>query len=463
LIPRCINCRNRAIVSGVGLAQRLQLWNMDYRAANRPQRLQGRAVAAGAERLCDRYRRVRAATVELAADLEADDQVVQVAPETSPTKWHLAHTTWFFERFVLQAYDRRYEPVDPHYEYLFNSYYRGVGEMQPRAQRALSSRPTLDQVHDYRNRVDDALFDLVASRPDETELSAVVELGINHEEQHQELLLTDAKRVLFANPIAAAYRAAAAPPRSSGGLPHEFRFEPAGFSQIGAGDLGFAFDNERPRHREWLEQYALGNRPVTNAEFREFICDGGYDTPRLWYADGWDTVRTHAWRRPLYWSDDLGAEFTLGGWRTLDDDAPVCHVSYYEAAAFACWAGARLPSEAEWESVAQESQSATGNFLATGWLHPAPATAQPGAPGRRYVQLYGDVWEWCASPYRPYPKFRPLPGALGEYNGKFMCNQLIARGGSCVTPAGHIRASYRNFFYPQDRWQFFGLRLARDA
>jgi ergothioneine biosynthesis protein EgtB len=416
-----------------------------------------------AEAIVDRYRRVRTATVDLAALLEVEDQVVQAGPETSPTKWHLAHTTWFFERFVLRAHRARYTPVDGRYEYLFNSYYNGVGPMQPRAQRGLPSRPTLAQVHDYRAHVDDAVGELLATRNADGELAAIIELGINHEEQHQELLLTDIKQVLFANTLDVAYRAAATVPAGSGSLPHEFRFEPAGFVDVGADPTGFAFDNEHPRHREWLEKHALGNRPVTNGEYREFICDGAYTEPRLWLADGWTTVRERGWERPLYWSTDLAREYTLGGWRAIDDEAPVCHVSYYEAAAFAAWAGARLPTEAELENAGQSALPASGNFLATGWLHPAPATAQPSAQGRRLSQVFGDVWEWSASAYLPYPGFRPVQGALGEYNGKFMCNQFVVRGGSCVTPAGHVRPSYRNFFYPHDRWQFLGLRLARDA
>jgi ergothioneine biosynthesis protein EgtB len=324
------------------------------------------------------------------------------------------------------------------------------------------SRPTVEQIHDYRSRIDERLSDLLASRPEDLELAAVVELGLNHEEQHQELLLTDAKQVLFANVVDSAYRPGAAPPRSAGTAPLAFQFEPAGFAELGADDSGFAFDNERPRHREWVEGHMLANRLSTNGEYREFVRSGGYSEPRLWLADGWTTIRERGWNRPLCWSEDLEREFTLGGWRPLDEHAPVTHVSLYEAAAFAAWAGARLPTEAEWESAAQAMTPIRGNFVDTGWLHPAAATALP-VRGRRVLQLWGDVWEWCASPYRPYPRYRPLAGSLGEYNGKFMCNQWIARGGSCVTPAGHVRASYRNFFYAHDRWQFLGIRLAKDA
>jgi ergothioneine biosynthesis protein EgtB len=413
--------------------------------------------------LAKRYRAVRELTVELAAPLAIEDQVIQPCIEASPTKWHLGHTTWFFERFVLGSRTPSYRPVDDRYERLFNSYYYTVGEMHPRADRGSLSRPTVTQIHDYRSRIDDAIVELIESRPHDAELSAVIELGLNHEEQHQELLLTDAKQVLLGNELETSYCAAATPPRMTRTVTLEFRSEPAGFAEIGAAGNGFAFDNERPRHREWLEQYALANRLVTNGEYREFIEARGYSTPDLWLADGWTAVRNRGWSRPLCWSPDLAREYTLAGWRPIDEHAPVCHVSLYEAAAFATWAGARLPMETEWENVAQ-TMPVQGNQLDTGWLHPAAAsaTAQPAALDGRYLQLWGDVWEWCASAYRPYPRFQPLAGSLGEYNGKFMCNQWVVRGGSCVTPAGHVRPSYRNFFYPHDRWQFLGIRLAKD-
>jgi len=411
--------------------------------------------------LANRYRAVREATVGLAGLLAVEDQVVQPCEEASPTKWHLGHTTWFFERFVLGACQRGYVVVDGRYERIFNSYYHTIGPVHPRSDRGSLSRPTVAQIHDYRSRIDEALLELLESEPDDAELAELVELGLNHEEQHQELLLTDAKQVLFASPLDVAYCATAAPPRAAATVPVEFRFEPAGFAEIGADPAGFAFDNERPRHRAWLDAHVLANRLVTNGEYREFIRAGGYTTPDLWLADGWTTVRTSRWNRPLYWSPDLEREYTLGGWRSLDVHAPVCHVSFYEAAAFAAWSGARLPTEAEWENTAQTASPVEGNLRSTGWLH--PAAAAPTAHGRRVFQLWGDVWEWCASAYRPYPRFRPLKGSLGEYNGKFMCNQWVVRGGSCATPPGHVRASYRNFFYPHDRWQFLGIRLAKDA
>jgi ergothioneine biosynthesis protein EgtB len=412
--------------------------------------------------LARRFRAVRAATLGLTAPLTIEDQVVQPCLEASPTKWHLGHTTWFFERFVLGAYGSGYRPVDERYERLFNSYYYTVGEMHPRADRGVLSRPTVAQIHDYRSRIDDAVVELLESR-DDPQLAAIVELGLNHEQQHQELLLTDAKQVLLANPLEVDYRAAAAPPRARHGVQLEFKLQPAGFVEIGADMSGFAFDNERPRHREWVESHALANRLVTNGEYREFIRAQGYETPELWLADGWSAVHSRGWNRPLCWSADLGREYTLGGWRPLDEHAPVCHVSFYEAAAFAAWAGARLPTETEWENAARALGPVQGNLLDTGWLHPAAAATLPFAAALRFQQCWGDVWEWCASAYRPYPRFRALAGSLGEYNGKFMCNQWVARGGSCVTPAGHVRASYRNFFYPHDRWQFLGIRLARDA
>ncbi|RPI59423.1 MAG: ergothioneine biosynthesis protein EgtB, partial [Lysobacterales bacterium] len=410
-----------------------------------------------------RYRAVRSATVSLATPLAIEDQVVQPCLEASPTKWHLGHTTWFFEHFVLRVHRPHYRAVDARYERLFNSYYYTVGEMHPRAERGALSRPTVTQIQDYRSRIDDAMAELLESRPDDLELAAVVELGLHHEQQHQELLLTDAKQVLFANPLEVEYRDGAAPPRVRLTVPLQFHGQPAGFAEIGADGSGFAFDNERPRHREWLESHALANRLVTNAEYREFIRADAYATPELWLADGWAAVRSRGWNRPLCWSADLAREYTLGGWRPLDEHAPVCHVSLYEAAAFAAWSGARLPTESEWENAAQARTPAHGNLLDSGWLHPAAATALSGDGAARFQQCWGDVWEWCASAYRPYPRFQALAGSLGEYNGKFMCNQWVARGGSCVTPAGHVRASYRNFFPPSARWQFSGIRLARDV
>ena len=411
--------------------------------------------------LAERYRAVREATVRLAKQLTVEDQVVQPCEEASPTKWHLGHTTWFFERFVLGARLPDYSAVDDRYDRVFNSYYYTVGPMHPRADRGTLSRPTVAQIHDYRSRIDDA---------------AVASARVS-------LRRCRARRPRRARPEprGAASRAAADGREASPVREHargrlrrdgrcaardepqcrsSFASSPPASPRSAPIRPGFAFDNERPRHREWLEAHLLANRLVTNGEYREFIRAGGYTTPQLWLADGWTTVNRRGWNRPLCWSQDLEREYTLGGWRTLDSHAPVCHVSFYEAAAFAAWAGARLPTEAEWENAAQTVTPIEGNLRNTGWLHPAAATT--GSRNRRLLQLWGDVWEWCASGYRPYPRFRPLKGSLGEYNGKFMCNQWVARGGSCVTPPGHIRASYRNFFYPHDRWQFLGIRLAKD-
>jgi ergothioneine biosynthesis protein EgtB len=403
-----------------------------------------------------RYRAVREAAVRLAAPLAVEDQVVQVMAETSPTKWHLAHTTWFFERFCLREHVRSYASPDARYDYLFNSYYYGAGEMHTRDRRGLLSRPTVAEILDYRAHVDDAMEALLRARGEEPMIAFVVVLGLHHEQQHQELLLTDVKQVLFANPLGVAYDALPVPPARSA-APMEFLPCPGGIAHIGATGADFCFDNETPRHRVLLEDHALGSRLVTNAEYREFISAGGYDTPALWLSDGWAKAHELGWTGPLCWSPDRTREFTLGGWREIDAAAPVCHVSFYEADAFARFAGARLPSEAEWEQAAAGADI-DGNLRERGFLHPAASAATTGAP----AQLYGDVWEWCASPYAPYPGFAPFAGALGEYNGKFMCNQLVVRGGSCVTAGDHIRPTYRSFFYPHDRWQFLGIRLATD-
>jgi ergothioneine biosynthesis protein EgtB len=405
--------------------------------------------------LTERYTRVRDLSIALTAPLAVEDQVVQTIPEVSPTKWHLAHVTWFFERFCLMGHDKRYQPYDERYHYLFNSYYRTVGAMHRRPERGLLSRPTVAEILDYRRHVDDAMRALLERKPDDAALAFVATLGMHHEQQHQELMLTDIKHVLFTNPLGPAYRALPlapqTPPASLAFLPR-----PGGICEIGAEGAAFSFDNETPRHRVLLEPHALGNRLINNAEYRDFIAQGGYRKPALWLADGWATVEREGWSRPLCWSEDLEREFTLGGWRELEPGAPVTHVSFYEADAFARWASARLPREAEWEIAARES-ACDGNLLEAGYLHPVP----PPTAGTALGQLYGDVWEWTATPYGPYPGFKPLAGSLGEYNGKFMCNQMVVRGGSCVTSREHIRGTYRSFFYPHDRWQFLGLRLAK--
>ena len=405
--------------------------------------------------LATRYGRVRETTLRLTAPLAVEDQVVQVMPETSPTKWHLGHTTWFFERFCLRAYARGYASLDDRYDPLFNSYYYTVGQMHARAERGLLSRPTVKEVREYRAHVDDAMDALLRQRGTDPRIAFIVELGLNHEQQHQELLLTDIKQTLFVNPLGPAYDTLRRPPAGEA-VPMKLVPRSGGTVEIGAMGDAFCFDNETPRHRVLVDDHALGSRLVTNAEYREFIRGAGYRTPSLWLADGWTQIRERGWDRPHCWSSDLTREFTLGGWREIDEAAPVSHVSFYEADAFARFAGARLPTEAEWE-VAAASAEMDGNLLDSGFLQPAVSAARAASP----AQLFGDVWEWCASAYSPYPGFKPLAGSLGEYNGKFMCNQLVVRGGSCVTSRDHIRPTYRSFFYPHDRWQFLGFRIAK--
>jgi ergothioneine biosynthesis protein EgtB len=407
--------------------------------------------------LIQRYLDVRRHTVALCAPLAVEDQVIQTMPEVSPSKWHLAHTTWFFETFVLQVFSPGFQPFDAQYACLFNSYYEGAGAMWPRPQRGLLSRPTVEEIHDYRQYVDEALTAFLATAAGQQ--AAVVErtiLGLHHEQQHQELILTDIKHVFAANPLRPVYQPGVAAPA---GKPHDISWHarPAGMYHLGHEGVEFAYDNETPRHRTWTDGFALASRLVTNGEFMTFMDDGGYAEPRHWLSDGWAVVKQHDWQAPLYWErrDDAWWHFTLAGMQPVDAAAPVCHVSFYEVDAYARWAGKRLPTELEWEIVAA-GEPLTGNFRDSGHLAPVAATS----PG--LVQLYGDVWEWTASPYTAYPGYQVPEGTVGEYNGKFMCNQWVLRGGSCVTAADHIRASYRNFFYPADRWQFSGIRLAED-
>ncbi len=401
------------------------------------------------------YARVRQASIELAAPLTPEDTIVQSMPDASPNKWHLAHTTWFFEEFVLQQ-QPGYRFFDERWRFLFNSYYQSVGPMHTRGQRGLLTRPGLDQVLAYRAAVDEAMARLIERGPD-ADLSARIVLGLHHEQQHQELMLTDIKHLFWCNPLLPAYRADLPQPRRAAPA-QRFVDGGDGIVEIGA-DPGsaFVFDCETPRHRSLLQPHALARRPVSNAEYQAFIADGGYRRPQLWLSEGWATVKAEGWTGPMYWDAAAETEFTLGGVRQIDPGAPVCHISYFEADAYARWAGARLPTEAEWEHAAAAHDPAPGHYADAGLLHPQAAADQG-----ELLQLFGDVWEWTASPYVSYPGFKPLPGALGEYNGKFMCGQWVLRGGSCVTPSRHVRASYRNFFYPRDRWQFSGLRLAQD-
>jgi ergothioneine biosynthesis protein EgtB len=404
----------------------------------------------------NRFRLVRAATLALSEPLSPEDYVVQSMPDASPTKWHLAHTTWFFEEFVLQHAVPGYKFHDDQFRYLFNSYYNTVGPMHSRPHRGLLSRPTVEQVLAYRARIDERMNVLLQREDLSPEILDVITLGLNHEQQHQELLLTDLKHLFSCNPLLPAYvRESATPLRSSPAL--SFESFDGGLIEIGHEGDEFSFDNERPRHRTYTTAFHLANRAITNGEYLEFVRAGGYENPVHWLSDGWATVQREGWKRPIYWSASLDREFTLTGLRGLNPHSPVCHLSYYEADAFAHWAGARLPSEAEWELAANEAP-VRGNFVENRRWHPEPASSD-----NSLLQMFGDVWEWTQSAYAPYPGFKPAKGALGEYNGKFMVNQLVLRGGSCATPASHIRASYRNFFGPAARWQFTGLRLARDV
>lgn len=396
--------------------------------------------------LADRFVQVRAHTERLAARLSAEDQTAQSMPEASPTKWHRGHTTWFFEEFVLAA-DPTYRRVDQTYQFLFNSYYNTVGDRHPRPKRGLITRPSAAQVGQYRQAVDDLLVAaLTAGVCDE--LAAVVELGLHHEQQHQELLLMDVKHLLWQNSTRPIYQEAVLPSAVERAL--SWQHQEAGPVLVGHDGTGFAFDNEGPIHRQWIEPTDICNRLVTNGEWLEFMSDGGYRNPALWLSDGFAAACSAAWEAPQYWfrHNDSWWQYTLHGCHQVDPHAPVVHVSYYEADAFARWAGHRLPTEAQWEV------SATGDAGVTGSLaHPADAGGG----------WFGQVWQWTASPYTPYPGFAPSSGAIGEYNGKFMVNQYVLRGSSCITPAGHGRITYRNFFSPDSRWVFAGLRLASDG
>ncbi|MBS0467271.1 MAG: ergothioneine biosynthesis protein EgtB [Proteobacteria bacterium] len=410
-----------------------------------------------------RYAAVRAATEALAQPLSAEDCCVQSMPDASPTKWHLAHTSWFFETFILEAHEPGFRPFDAAFRVLFNSYYQGVGSQHPRPQRGLLTRPSLASVLDYRADVDARMLRLLQQGIPAAELAALLELGLQHEQQHQELILTDIKHLLWCNPLWPAYRSVPAAAESGSAGPSGWQHFEGGLAQIGHAGAGFAFDNELPRHHIYLQPYQLATQLVTNADYLAFMADGGYHDPAHWLADGWDWCRTQQLTHPLYWRQDGQdwSEFTLAGGRPLAPRQPVAHLSYYEADAYARWAGARLPTEGEWESAASVCAAPQGHFADSGVLHPCPAQRAPGQ-GAGLLQMLGELWEWTQSSYAPYPGFAPAPGAVGEYNGKFMVNQYVLRGGSCATPAGHVRASYRNFFPAAARWQFTGLRLARD-
>lgn len=403
------------------------------------------------------YRKVRGASLALAGPLSDADATVQSMPDASPAKWHLAHTTWFFETMVLLPYRAAYRVYDERFNYLFNSYYDSVGERQPRPRRGMLTRPTLDDIRAYRAHVDAAIETLLRGDADPRALERI-ELGCHHEQQHQELLLTDILHLFAQNPLLPAYKAPA--PLATQAAPPALHFldYPGGIVELGHGGEGFAFDCEGPRHRTLIEPFRLADRLISNQEWIAFIEAGGYRDPLLWLSEGWARLNTEGWTAPLYWHrrDDRYWTMTLRGVQAVDPAAPVTHVSYFEADAYARWAGKRLPGEAEWECAAQ-GLAVAGNFVESGRLRPNPAT---GASGLQ--QMYGELWQWTRSPFTPYPRFQPAAGAVGEYNGKFMSGQFVLRGGSCVTPADHIRPTYRNFFPPDARWQFAGLRLAED-
>jgi ergothioneine biosynthesis protein EgtB len=424
-----------------------------------------RSAPALAE-LARRYLNVRNASIALAGPLSAEDCTAQSMPDASPVKWHLAHTTWFFETFILERVNgAQHKPFQPAFRVLFNSYYNSVGAKHPRPERGLLTRPGLGDVLAYRRHVDAAMADVLA-RPERlsAELRDLVELGLHHEQQHQELILTDVKHLLSCNPLFPAYDPSWPLMKIAARTPAWIQIS-GGIHQIGFSGSGFAFDNEGPRHRTLLRDFEMAAYPVSNGEYLEFMADGGYTRPEFWLSMGWDFLNAHNVRAPAYWQyrDNEWRSFTLHGLVPVDANTPVTHISYFEADAYARWAGARLPTEAEWEVFALNAADGIdeGNFVESRMLHPVPPRKPRSSPHAQ--QVFGDVWEWTSSSYAPYPGFAPAAGAVGEYNGKFMCNQYVLRGGSCATPRSHIRASYRNFFPPDARWQFSGLRLARDA
>ena len=427
------------------------------------------STQACASTLAQRFQQVRAQTERLIKPLSTEDCQLQSMPDASPAKWHLAHLTWFFETFVLERFEERFQPFDASFRRLFNSYYNGVGDKYPRSQRGLISRPSLQDVLEYRAQVNQRVAEVIATTRDAQapELAQLIELGLHHEQQHQELLLTDIQHALSFNPQFPAYARRWPLTRTA---PQPVRWHTYGGGLVQHGfdaplDGDFAFDNETPRHPVYVAPFELASRLVTNGEMMDFMADHGYARPELWLSMGWDWVQAGAHRMPLYWQGDAGdyRHFTLQGLQDVDPHTPVCHLSYFEADAFARWSGARLPTEFEWELAARQlpaSSAKSGNFVETAAYHPLPQQqASQAAPS----QMMGDVWEWTQSNYNPYPGYQPWEGLVGEYNGKFMCNQFVLRGGSCATPQSHIRASYRNFFPPDAQWQFSGVRLARDA
>ena len=425
------------------------------------------AEERNAAALASQYTDVRQQTHALTAQLSAEDMMVQSCPEASPAKWHLAHTSWFFETFILSNHLAGYRPFHPQFRDLFNSYYNAVGQQPEKALRNTFSRPGLDQILKYRAHIDEHMLKLLQSGTVAGEAQKLVVLGLNHEQQHQELIVTDIKHGFWSNPLHPAYQPAVAAASTDAALQQRQQLYPEGLYEIGAQGDSFYFDNEGSRHKVFLRPFRFATRVATCGEYLAFMEDGGYSRPELWLSDGWKAVQTNRWRAPLYWEkrDDRWLQFTCAGLRPVEEAEPVCHVSYYEADAFARWAGARLPTEFEWE-VAANNAPVQGNLLEEGRFHPAAAQAagENGQPQQVFPsQIFGDVWEWTASAYLPYPGYKPAAGALGEYNGKFMSGQMVLRGGSCITPRSHIRASYRNFFPPETRWQFSGIRLADDS
>ncbi len=411
--------------------------------------------------LITKFKKVRGDSERLAAPLTPEDWMLQSMPEASPVKWNLAHTSWFFETFILNVHAPEYKTFHPKFGYLFNSYYNQVGKMHPRPERGLLSRPTAEEILAFRNHVDSAIEKFISETSDQLidEIAPLMALGFAHEQQHQELLLTDLKHALFQNPLSPALYDDPSPDEDLAAAPVHWERMEGGLCEIGWNGEGFAFDNEGPRHKVYLHPFELACRPVTNADYLEFIEDGGYENPTHWLADAWEAIKSENWQAPIYWrkAQYTWREYTVFGERSLNLQAPVCHVSYYEAAAYASWAGARLPTEFEWEAAASLFPL-KGRFLEDG----APMAPGAGAGGDRLLQLFGDIWEWTASPYVAYPGYAPPSGPIGEYNGKFMSGQMVLKGGSCATPADHMRVSYRNFFPPSARWQFSGFRLARD-
>jgi len=417
------------------------------------------AASTMANSLLLNYERIRKASEFICAPLETEDYCTQTMPDVSPVKWHLAHTSWFFETFLLLPFANNYRCYNPAFDHLFNSYYLTHGQPFSRPARGMLSRPTVAEIYRYRAAVDEAMLELIKTSAEMQwqEIEPLILLGLNHEQQHQELMLTDLKHVFAQNPLRPQYRDLSPPPSHEVSDISWINVD-KGIYHIGHSGTGFGYDNEYPRHQLLLQPFALASRPVTNAEYLEFINDQGYENPALWLSDGWATLQANAWHAPLYWEqrDNAWWYMTLGGMRPLDLNAPVCHVSQYEAAAYAGWAGKRLPTEFEWE-VSVSGLPVQGNLRNTDYLQPA-ATSDSGI----LQQCYGDVWEWTTSAYAPFPGYRVPEGSVGEYNGKFMSSQVVLRGGSCATLPDHIRSSYRNFFYPKDRWQFSGIRLARD-